>query len=256
MPMLDDLFSLNGRTALVTGGSSGIGYAMAEAIALAGARTVLLARREAELEDAASRIRAQGGEVYWLAADVGDRTRLAAAAEEAVEFVGEIDILVNCAGINLRPPLGEQTIEQWDRTMAVNLTGPFQLGQRFGPRMAARGWGRIVNVGSQQSISAFGNSGGYGASKAGLAGLTRSQAEAWSPHGVCVNTVVPGFVLTPLTAEAAADPLRVAALAARTMIGRNAVPEDFRGTALFLASAASAYVTGQLLFVDGGFSVS
>jgi NAD(P)-dependent dehydrogenase (short-subunit alcohol dehydrogenase family) len=256
MRFLDELFSLRGRAALVTGGSSGIGYAMAEAIALAGARTVLLARREPELEDAAARIRAQGGEAHWLSADVGDRPRLAAAAEDAVGLVGEIDVLVNCAGINLRPPLGEQTIEQWDRTMAVNLAGPFQLGQRFGPRMAARGWGRIVNVGSQQSISAFGNSGGYGVSKAGLAGLTRSQAEAWSPDGVCVNTVVPGFVLTPLTAEAAADPVRVAALAGRSMTGRNGVPEDFRGVAVFLASAASAYVTGQLLFVDGGFSVS
>jgi gluconate 5-dehydrogenase len=122
--------------------------------------------------------------------------------------------------------------------------------------MARRGWGRIVNVGSQQSISAFGNSGIYGVSKAGLAGLTRSQAEAWSRHGVCVNTVVPGFVLTPLTAEVASDPERVKALAARTMVGRNAVPGDFRGVAVFLASDASAYVTGQLLFVDGGFSVS
>jgi gluconate 5-dehydrogenase len=121
--------------------------------------------------------------------------------------------------------------------------------------MAERGWGRIVNIGSQQSVSAFGDSGVYGVAKAGLAGLTRSQAEAWSARGVCVNTVIPGFVLTPLTAVAASDPQRVKALAARSMSGRNGLPEDFRGVALFLTSNASAYVTGQMLFVDGGFSV-
>jgi gluconate 5-dehydrogenase len=254
---LGDLFSLRGRAALVTGGSSGIGYAMAEAIANAGARTVLLARREEPLAEAARRIgETVDAPVHWVAADVADRSGLAAAVQKAVALAGEIDILVNSAGINPRPPLGQQTFEDWDATLAANLAGPFQLGQRLGPAMARRGWGRIVNVGSQQSISAFGNSGIYGVSKAGLAGLTRSQAEAWSRHGVCVNTVVPGFVLTPLTAEVASDPERVKALAARTMVGRNAVPGDFRGVAVFLASDASAYVTGQLLFVDGGFSVS
>jgi gluconate 5-dehydrogenase len=283
MGILEELFSLRGRTALVTGGSSGIGYAMAETIALAGARTVLLARRESELKAAAELIRAKGSEaaagrveaadadetgasagggvevrgveVHWVVADVSDRERLAEAAEEAVGLVGEIDILVNCAATNPRLPLGTQSLADFDGIMAANLAGPFQLGQRFGPRMAERGWGRIINIGSQQSISAFGDSGLYGVSKAGLAGLTRSQAEAWSRRGVCVNTIIPGFVLTPLTAVAASDPARVAALAARSMAGRNALPEDFRGAALFLASGASAYVTGQLLFVDGGFSV-
>jgi NAD(P)-dependent dehydrogenase (short-subunit alcohol dehydrogenase family) len=180
---------------------------------------------------------------------------LAAAAEEAVRRVGEIDILVNCAANMYRPPLGELTADQWDAQFTANVDAPFLLGQRFGPKMAERGWGRIINVGSQQSISAFGNSGGYGAAKAAVAGLTRSQAEAWSSHGVCVNTIIPGFVLTPLTAETAKDAERVAALAARHMAGRNGVPEDFRGAALFLASDASAFVTGQMLFVDGGFSV-
>lgn len=255
MGVVEELFSLRGRAALVTGGSSGIGYAMAEAIALAGARTVLLARREPELKAAAERIGQQGGEAHWVVADVADRTRLSEAAEEAARVVGEIDILINCAGVNPRPPLGTQTLADYDEILAPNLAGPFQLGQRFGPRMAERGWGRIVNVGSQQSISAFGDSGVYGVAKAGLAGLTRSQAEAWSMHGVCVNTVIPGFVLTPLTAVAASDPARVKALAARSMSGRNGLPEDFRGVALFLSSNASAYVTGQMLFVDGGFSV-
>ena len=255
MQVAEELFSLRGRAALVTGGSSGIGYAMAETIALAGARTVLLARREPELRLAAGRIREQGGEAHWVTADVADPVRLAEAADEAVRLVGEIDVLVNSAGINPRPPLAAQGLADYDGILGANLAGPFQLGQRFGPRMAERGWGRIINIGSQQSVSAFGDSGLYGVSKAGLAGLTRSQAEAWSRRGVCVNTIIPGFVLTPLTAQAASDPERVKALAARTMVGRNGLPEDFRGAALFLASGASAYVTGQLLFVDGGFSV-
>lgn len=255
MGMIEDLFSLRGRTALVTGGSSGIGYAMAEVIAGAGARTVLLARREGPLREAARRITDQGGEAHIVSADITDRGQLARAAQEAVELVGEIDILVNCAANMYRPPLGELTTAQWDELFAANVDAPFLLGQRFGPRMAERGWGRIINVGSQQSISAFGNSGGYGAAKAGVAGLTRSQAEAWSARGVCVNTVIPGFVLTPLTAETARDPERVEALARRHMVGRNGVPEDFRGAAVFLASEAARFITGQPLFVDGGFSV-
>ena len=255
MGVIEDLFALHGRTALVTGGSSGIGYAMAEAIACAGAQTVLLARREGPLKEAVERIAAKGGQAYAVVADITDRARLARAAEEAVEHVGEIDILVNCAANMVRPPLGDLTTDQWDAQFAANVDAPFLLGQRFGPRMAERGWGRIINVGSQQSISAFGNSGGYGATKAALAGLTRSQAEAWSAHGVSVNTIIPGFVLTPLTAETAKDTARVAALASQHMVGRNGVPDDFQGAALFLASEAARFVTGQMLFVDGGFSV-
>jgi NAD(P)-dependent dehydrogenase (short-subunit alcohol dehydrogenase family) len=255
MTMIDDLFSLRGRTALVTGGSSGIGYAMAEAIACAGARTVLLARREGPLTEAVERIAAKGGEAHAVSADITDRQQLADAAEQAVKLVGEIDILVNCAANMHRPPLGELSTTQWDELFAANVDAPFLLGQRFAPRMAERGWGRIINVGSQQTISAFGDSGGYGAAKAAVAGLTRSQAEAWSPRGVCVNTLIPGFVLTPLTAETAKDPERVEALAKRHMVARNGVPEDFQGAALFLASDACRFVTGQMLFVDGGFSV-
>jgi gluconate 5-dehydrogenase len=255
MSMIEELFSLHGRTALVTGGSSGIGAAMAEAIAGAGARTVLLARREGPLREAVARIEESGGKAYAVSADLTDRAQVERAAQEAVELVGEIDILVNCAANMYRPPLGEQTTQQWDALFAACVDAPFLLGQRFGPRMAERGWGRIINVGSQQSISAFGNSGGYGAAKAALAGLTRSQAEAWSARGVSVNTVIPGFVLTPLTAETAKDEQRVADLAARHMVGRNGVPADFRGAAVFLASEAAGFVTGQMLFVDGGFSV-
>ena len=191
-----------------------------------------------------------------VAADLSDRGALARAAADAAAAFGEPDIVVNAAGVNLRPPLAALTQQDWDLTMGVNLTAPFLLGQRFGPSMARRGYGRIINVGSQQSIRAFGNSGAYGVSKAGVIALTRSQAEAWSTDGVCCNAIVPGFVRTPMTEPVFADPGRSAALAARTMMGRNGLAGDFRGVAVFLASPAAGYVTGQAIFVDGGFSAT
>jgi NAD(P)-dependent dehydrogenase (short-subunit alcohol dehydrogenase family) len=250
------MFSLAGRVAVVTGGSSGIGEAMAAALGRAGARVVLVARDPGRLAAAAEGLRGAGCAAEWVSADLGDRAEVERAGAEAAEAYGSPDILVNCAGINLRPPLASLSVPDWDQTMAVNLTAPFLLGQRFGPEMAARGWGRIINVTSQQAQRAFANSGGYGASKGGLASLTRSQSEAWAPHGVCCNSVSPGFVATRLNAAVAADPALMAALAARTMVGRNGEPADFAGVAVFLASRASDYVTGQTLYVDGGFSVT
>jgi len=252
---LEELFSLAGRVAVVTGGSSGIGAEMARALALAGARVLLVARDKERLGEAADLMKAAGGEAAWVSADLADRAEVERAADAAAAF-GSPDILVNCAGINLRPPLASLSVQDWDLTMAVNLTAPFLLGQRFGPQMAARGWGRIVNVTSQQAQRAFANSGGYGASKGGLAALTRSQSEAWARSGVCCNSVCPGFVPTRLNAHVARDPELSAALAARTMVGRNGQPADFAGVAVFLASRASDYVTGQTLYVDGGFSAT
>jgi NAD(P)-dependent dehydrogenase (short-subunit alcohol dehydrogenase family) len=253
---LAELFSLDGRVAVVTGGSSGIGAEMARALALAGARVVLVARDPARLGQAADQMKAAGGEAAWVSADLASRAEVDRVADAAAAVFGPPDILVNCAGVNLRPPLPSLTVHDWDLTMAVNLTAPFLLGQRFGPLMAARGWGRIVNVTSQQAQRAFGNSGGYGVSKGGLASLTRSQSEAWARSGVCCNSVCPGFVATRLNAHIARDPERSAALAARTMVGRNGQPADFAGVAVFLASRASDYVTGQSLYVDGGFSAT
>jgi NAD(P)-dependent dehydrogenase (short-subunit alcohol dehydrogenase family) len=253
---LDKLYSLQGRTAVVTGGSSGIGRAMAVALTRAGADVVLVARRPELLRQAAEEINADGGSATWFSADLGDRAATRRLADDLQERTGTPDILVNAAGVNVRPPLDDLTEQDWDRTMAANLDAPFLLGQRFGPAMAARGWGRIINVASQQSIRAFGRSGAYGVSKAAISGLTRSQAEAWSARGVCVNAVAPGFVKTPLTEAVFSDPERAQAMANRTMIGRNGVLDDFTGVTVFLASDASAYVTGQTIFVDGGFSVT
>ena len=253
---LEELFSLHGRVAVVTGGSSGIGEAMASALALAGARVVLVARDPARLAARCESLRASGCTAAWASADLSDRAEVRRGASAAAEAFGEPDILVNCAGVNLRPPLASLSQEHWDLMIAVNLTAPFLLGQRFGPQMAARGWGRIINITSQQAQRAFGNSGAYGASKGGLASLTRSQSEAWAPSGVGVNAICPGFVATALAREAASDPVRSAALAARTQIGRNGEPADFAGVAVFLASTASDYLTGQTIYVDGGFSVT
>ena len=256
MSFLAELFSLDGRVAVVTGGSSGIGAEMARALGRAGARVVLVARDKDRLQAAAEGLRAEGAGAAWVSADLADRAEVARAADEAEAAFGAPDILVNCAGVNVRPPLGSLSVEDWDLTMAVNLTAPFLLGQRFGPVMAARGFGRIINVTSQQAQRAFANSGGYGASKGGLAALTRSQSEAWAGLGVCCNSVCPGFVPTRLNAHIAADPELMAALAARTMVGRNGQAADFAGVTVFLASRASDYVTGQTLYVDGGFSAT
>ncbi|MGQ4403303.1 SDR family NAD(P)-dependent oxidoreductase [Streptomyces hayashii] len=252
---LSELFSLDGRVALVTGGSSGIGRAIAGALARAGARVVIVARREAELAATVDELTADGCRAAWVSGDLSTREGVRSAAERAAEVHGEPDVLVNCAGINLRPPMDELDETVWDATMSVNLEAPYLLGRRFGPGMAERGFGRIIHITSQQAHRAFVRSGAYGVSKGALESLARSQAEAWSPHGVTCNTLVPGFVMTPLNTRLSSDPEKVAALAARTMVGRNGLAEDFAGAAVFLASRASAYVTGQAIFVDGGFSV-
>ncbi|HEX5612574.1 MAG TPA: SDR family oxidoreductase [Burkholderiales bacterium] len=248
-----DLFSLDGKVALITGGSSGIGRAIAGALAEAGAKIVLVARREAELEAARREI---GAAAAAVPCDLTDRAALAECAQAAGGFFGPPDILVSAAGVNIRRPMLEITEADWDATLKINLEAPFFLAQQLAPAMIERGWGRILNIASLQSVRAFGNSGPYGASKGGVMQLTRAQAEAWSKHGVTANAIAPGFFATPLTAPVARDPVRWNAMAERTMIGRNGEMPDLAGVAVFLASRASDYITGQTIFVDGGFSAA
>lgn len=248
---LQQLFGLDGRTALVTGGSSGIGRAIATALADAGAHVLVAARTPATIDATVAGIRQAGRSADGIVADLSSRAGAHALADSA----GDVDVLVNSAGINLRPPMPELDEATWDATMAVNLDAPFVLGQRLAPGMAARGYGRIVSISSQQAHRPFAASGAYGVSKAGLEALARSQAEAWSAQGVTSNVLVPGFVRTPLNERLGSDPATVAALAARTLVGRNGLASDFAAAAVFLAGPGSAYVIGQSIAVDGGFSV-
>jgi gluconate 5-dehydrogenase len=252
---LADLFSLEGRTAIVTGGSSGIGRGIATALARAGAATVVVARGEDRIAETVRELQAHGCRAAGVVGDLSTRGGIHAVAEAAVEPFGEPDILVNSAGINIRPAYAEITEEDWDATMTVNALAPFLLGQRYAQGMAARGFGRLIHISSQQAHRAFVSSGIYGVSKGAVESLMRSEAEAWGGTGVTSNTLVPGFVLTPLNARLQEDPEKIAALAARTMIGRNGLPSDFAGAAVFLAGAGAGYITGHSLFVDGGLSV-
>ncbi|WP_413600623.1 SDR family NAD(P)-dependent oxidoreductase [Curtobacterium sp. Curtsp57] len=248
---LQQLFGLDGRAALVTGGSSGIGRAIAGALADAGAHVLVAARTAATIDEAVAEVRAAGGAADGVVADLSTR----GGAHALADVVGDVDVLVNSAGINLRPPMPDLDEDTWDTTMAVNLDAPFVLGQRLAPGMAARGYGRIIGISSQQAHRPFAASGAYGVSKAGLEALARSQAEAWSGQGVTSNVLVPGFVQTALNRRLSSDPATVERLAARTLVGRNGLASDFAAAVVFLAGPGAAYVTGQSIAVDGGFSV-
>lgn len=246
------LFDLTGRTALVTGGNSGIGLAMARALALAGAAVVLVARRADELDKAAALLGDEGLRAHACPADLADP---AAGSTLADTLAGTpVDILVNAAGVNLRQPFLKVSAEAFDLHMAIHLRAPFLLVQAFAPAMARRGWGRVVNIASLQSTRAFPDSAPYGAAKGGIVQLTRAVAEEWSPRGITCNAIAPGFFPTPLTAPVFGDEERTRRLAGQTAIGRNGRLEDLHGATIFLASDASAYVTGQTLAVDGGFT--
>ena len=248
------LFDLAGRVALVTGASSGIGREIANALAEAGAAVVLVARRAGELAEAQREVEAAGARAAALSADLADIEALRATAERASSFFGAPDILVNAAGINIRKPMLEVTTADWDAVLAINLAAPFFLAQALAPAMIAKSWGRIINIASLQSVRAFPMGATYGVSKGGIAQLTRAQAEAWSRHGVNTNAIAPGFFATALTAPVVSVVARWQKMADSTFSGRNGELRDLRGTAVFLASRASDYVTGQTIFVDGGFS--
>lgn len=248
---LNALFSLDGRHALVTGGSSGIGLAMARALGLQGARIVLAARGEAALESAAAGLAKEGIQASFVAVDLAEP----AGADRLAERVGpSIDIVVNAAGMNLRKQFADVSIADFDLHMAIHLRAPFRLTQNLAPAMAERGWGRILMIASLQSQRAFANSAPYGAAKGGVVQLTRAIAEAWSNKGITCNAIAPGLFPTALTAPVFANAELAERNAKQTAIGRNGELEDIYGAAIFLASNASAYVTGQTLYVDGGFT--
>jgi len=244
-------FSVAGRGACVTGASSGIGRALATALAEAGARVVGVARRADALEDWRA---GAGGETAAVSADLSEPAAMDGAVARIAAPFGPPAILVNAAGVNLRQPAEEVTPEGWRLTLDLNLSAPFFLARALVPAMRAQGWGRIVNIASLQTERAFAGGIAYGASKGGVGQLTRAMAEAWSRHGVNVNALAPGFFPTELTGPVFSDPELAARHAAQTCIGRNGALDDLVGPALFLCSPASDYVTGQILFVDGGYT--
>jgi NAD(P)-dependent dehydrogenase (short-subunit alcohol dehydrogenase family) len=251
---LPTLFSLAGKTALVTGGATGIGFAMAQALGAAGAKLVLMSRNLETLNHSAKTLHEQGIQAKVVAVDLGNTALMAGAALEAQTAWGEVDILVNAAGINLREPFANVTPDTWNQQVNIHLAAPFFLTQALAPQMKVRGWGRIVNVASLQSYRAFANSAPYGAAKGGIVQLTRAIAQEWSKHGINCNAISPGFFPTALTASVFADPVSAARNAEQTCIGRNGKLEDLHGVTVFLASEASAFITGQTLMVDGGFT--
>ena len=226
------LFDLSGKIACITGASSGLG------------------RREALLELQAS----MPSQCAVVDHDLVDRTGLKSLSKKVAEPYGDPDIIVHAAGINTREPADDITPEGWDTTLDLNLRAPFFLSQYLVPAMQAKGWGRIINFASLQSYRAFSGGLSYGASKGGVAQMTRAMAQAWSAQGINANAIGPGFFRTELTAAVFADPERSAQNAQQTCIGRNGELDDIDGTVLFLASRASDYVTGQVLMVDGGFT--
>lgn len=247
-------FGLEGRVMVVGGASSGIGRAMAGFLASAGAAVVLVARRETELQTAADEIASGGGKASAVVADLTDFDTIADTARRCIKSFGHVDGVVNAMGVNLRQPVDEIGIDDWNQTLHLNLSAPFFFSREFIGGMKKRGFGRIINIASLQSVRADINGLAYGAAKGGVCQLTRAMAQTWSPHAITCNAIAPGFFPTRLTRAIFDDPDKAAERAARTAIGRNGEMADLFGATIFFASAASGYVTGQTLFVDGGYT--
>jgi NAD(P)-dependent dehydrogenase (short-subunit alcohol dehydrogenase family) len=242
-------FSVAGKTALITGGGSGIGQFMAGALAQAGADIIVVGRRRDRLEETISRY---GGSCVCL--DLAEKGAAGRLAQQVAEQQAMPNIIVNAAGINPRKHADVVTEQEWTESVHLNLNVPFLVAQAFIGQMKAQKWGRIINIASLQSSRAFVNGIAYGAAKGGISQLTRAMAEAWSMDGICANAIAPGFFPTELT-QAVFENNELAAQHARnTAIGRNGNLEDLVGPLLFLASDASIYVTGQVLAVDGGYT--
>ncbi len=250
---MSDLFSLAGKCALVTGASRGLGRAMAEALAGAGAHVVCVSTRRHGTDETAKAIRAMGRNAWQLEADLADRAQLAALADAALKEAGEIHILVNNAGTIKRHPAAEFPIEEWDLVLRTNLDSAFLLSQSFGRRMIERGSGKIINVASLLAFSGGITVPAYTASKHAVAGLTKALANEWARHGVQVNAIAPGYFKTDNTQALQNDATRAAEISARIPAARWGDPGDLAGAVIFLASNASDYVNGHVLVVDGGW---
>jgi NAD(P)-dependent dehydrogenase (short-subunit alcohol dehydrogenase family) len=249
------MFNLAGKCAVVVGGTSGIGKAIALGLAAAGADVISSSRSRQGVEEAAREIEATGRKTLRISSDVLDRSSLQNLRDSAASAFGHIDILVNSAGITKRVPTLECSEELWRNIMNVNLNGTLRGCQIFGETMLRQAKGRIINIASLASFVAFREVAAYGASKAAVASLTRSLAVEWASSGVCVNAIAPGIFPTDLNRELLDSP-RGKELILRTPMARFGTVEEVVGIAVFLASDESAFTTGQVIAVDGGFLAS
>jgi NAD(P)-dependent dehydrogenase (short-subunit alcohol dehydrogenase family) len=252
MGVLDD-FRLTGEVSIVTGASRGLGRAMAEALAEAGSDVVLAARDEETLETVARGIRSLRVKALVVPTNVENEQELDRLVERTVEQFGRIDILVNDAGATVRCPAMDFSIEDWDKVIAVNLRSVFLLSQKVARVMARQGGGRIINVASMTSEVGVPTIPAYAASKGGIRQLTKALAVEWAEHNIRVNAIGPGFFHTDMTEPLYRDPERHGKVINRVAIKRWGKPEDLKGAVVYLASKASEYVTGQILYVDGGY---
>jgi len=250
------LLGLEGKIAVITGGTSGIGRALSLGLADAGANVVATARRQQQVDETAAEIEARGRKTLRLASDVCDRASLEALLAATLERFGKVDILINCAGKIKRTPTLNLPEEEWTDILNTNLTGTLRACQVFGKSMLDKGYGRIINITSLNSYVALNEVAAYAASKAGVASLTRSLAVEWSKQGVTVNAIAPGVFLTALNEKLLNSTPRGQELLMRTPMGRFGKTEELVGAAIYLASDSASFVTGQTLIVDGGFLAS
>jgi gluconate 5-dehydrogenase len=252
--IINKLFDLTGKTALITGGSSGLGEAIATALGLSGAKIAIAARRENQLSEALERLSNQGIAVSSFVANLSDLEQSTDLAVRVLKQLDKVDILVNAAGINLRETYDQVSPQSWQDQLNVHLGAPFFLTQALAPQMKVRNWGRVINIASVQSYRALSNIAPYGSAKGGIVQLTRAIAQEWSRFGINCNAIGPGLFPTALTAPIFSNPDLVKMHADKTAIGRNGKIEDIYGLAIFLASPASSYLTGQTIMVDGGYT--
>jgi NAD(P)-dependent dehydrogenase (short-subunit alcohol dehydrogenase family) len=251
-----ELFKLDGRVALITGGSKGLGRVMAQAFAEAGASVAVASRTLADCQTAAKEIaETTGSRAEAFAVDVTDAEELKRLAAGIESSLGPVDILVNNAGINIRGAIDEIGQNDFEAVMATNVTAPFLCSKVFGPKMAERGWGRVINLGSIMSVISLPGRVSYASSKAAILGMTRTLALEWAAKGVTVNAICPGPFATDMNRQLMNDPVKYKDFIARIPMGRWGELHEIAGCALFLASDAASYVTGSALFVDGGWTV-
>ena len=246
------LFDLTGRTALVTGSARGLGFAIAEGLAAAGARVIINGTTAAGVEKAVAALRAKGFSAEGAPFDVTDEAAIAAAFARFDADKIAIDILVNNAGIQLRKPMVELTTPEWQKVMDVNLTSAFVVGREAAKRMIPRGHGKIINIGSLTSALARATVAPYTVAKGGIKMLTQAMAAEWAAHGIQANAIGPGYMITDMNQALIDNPTFDAWVKGRTPAKRWGKPEELIGTAVFLASGASTYVNGQIIYVDGG----